>query len=291
MKISSTQSKPINPKTAALIGGCAGALEITASYPVEFTKVIMQLYPKFNQMGAMNALKYTIRKDGIFAPFKGYNMLLSSSIPKAYIRFGVLEYLRQNWFTSQSTMSLTACAAIAGGLEGLLITTPSENMKIKLIHDRFRAKPKFRNMFHGIYMVSKESGFKGLTSGAGITMLKESSNQAIRFPAFLGLQQLLSPYFRSNVLRDLAAGSIAGIACVVLNQPLDVVKTNLQGLNAHKYNGAFDCGRQILAKEGFFGLYKGYRPRMVRVALEAGVTFASYNAIKSLVLRYLDVDH
>ena len=40
--------------------------------------------------------------------------------------------------------------------------------------------------------------------------------------------------------------------------------------------------------EGVLGLYKGIRPRMVRVAMETGVTFASFNAIKALVLKYLD---
>jgi len=45
--------------------------------------------------------------------------------------------------------------------------------------------------------------------------------------------------------------------------------------------------RKIVHKEGFSGLYKGYRPRMARVAIEVGVTFASYNLIKDLVLSYL----
>lgn len=230
----------LTPKTAAIVGGIAGALEITASYPVEFTKVIMQLYPKFNNMGALNTLKYTIRKDGLLAPFRGYNLLLSACIPKAYMRFGIFEYLKQNVFTTPSVVNLTICGAIAGGVEGLFVTTPSENMKVKLIHDRFRAKPKFRNMFHGIYRVAREHGFRGLTAGAGITMFKECSNNAIRFPLFVALQRLFQPYFNQNLVRDLVSGSLAGICVVLLNQPVDVVKTNLQGLNATRYNGAFD---------------------------------------------------
>lgn len=280
----------LNPKQAALVGGLAGALEITASYPVEFTKVIMQLYPKFNSMGALNTFKYTVRKDGLFAPYKGYNLLLTACIPKAYMRFGIFEYLKQNIFTSPTVTNLTICGAIAGSLEGLLITTPAENLKVKLIHDRFRPNPKFRNMFHGVYKVAQEHGFKGVTAGAGITMLKECSNNAIRFPLFVGLQNVFSPYFNNNLVRDLVAGSLAGICVVLLNQPIDVVKTNLQGLNAARYNGALDCGRKILMTEGALGLYKGIRPRMVRVAMETSVTFASFNAIKSMVLKYLDAE-
>ena len=143
-------------------------------------------------------------------------------------------------------------------------------------------------MFHGLYRVSKDQGSKGLSSGGMITMLKEGSNHAIRFPLFMGMQKLFSPYFNNHVLRDLVTGTMTGFLCVMINQPLDVVKTNLQGLNSHQYKGTTDCFNQILRKEGFFGLYKGLRPRMVRCGIEVAVTFASYNVIKDAVLGYLE---
>lgn len=288
-KASSNSNKKMTPGVAALVGGLAGALEITAAYPVEFTKVIMQLYSKYNNMGALNVMKHTIRKDGFFGLYRGYNLLLAASIPKAYARFGIYEYLKQNIFTNGTMLSTTACGAVAGAVEGLVIHTPVENMKVKLIHDRFKNPPQFKNMFHGIYRVASDQGLKGITSGAAITMCKEGSNHAIRFPLFLGLQKTFDPYFNNKVVRDLITGSMTGIICVAMNQPLDVLKTNLQGLNSHKYNGALDCAKQIVRKEGFFGLYKGYRPRMARVAIEVSVTFASYNAIKESVLKYLDM--
>ena len=279
----------MSPKVSALIGGLAGALEITAAYPIEFTKVIMQLYSKYNKLGAMNVMKHTIKSDGFFGLYRGYNLLLMASIPKAYVRFGIYEYLKQNWFTESNMLNTTICGAVAGAVEGLVIHTPVENMKVKLIHDRFQRQPQYRNMFHGIYSIAKDKGFKGISSGGLITMFKEGSNHAIRFPLFLGLQKMFNPYFNNNVARDLVTGSMTGILCVMLNQPLDVLKTNIQGLNSHKYNGALDCGRQIVRKEGFFGLYKGVRPRMARVAIEVSVTFASYNLIKGAVLNYLGV--
>lgn len=106
---------------------------------------------------------------------------------------------------------------------------------------------------------------------------------------FLGLQKTCGPYFNNGVVRDLVTGSLTGIICVAINQPLDVLKTNIQGLNSHRYNGVVDCAKQIVRNEGYSGLYKGYRPRMARVAIEVAVTFASYNVIKDTVLRYLDM--
>jgi len=240
MATAQSNKKAMTPKVAALVGGLAGALEITAAYPVEFTKVIMQLYPKYNNMGAINVMKYTVRKDGFFGLFKGYNLLLGASIPKAYVRFGIFEYLKQNVLTAPTAVNATICGALAGAAEGLFIHTPVENMKVKLIHDRFRAKPKFRNLFHGIYRVATENGFKGVTAGGTITMFKEGSNHAIRFPLFMALQRFFNPYFHNQLMRDLFTGSLTGIICVAINQPLDVIKTNLQGLNSSQFSGAGD---------------------------------------------------
>mmetsp|Transcript_13217 Transcript_13217/g.15307 ORF Transcript_13217/g.15307 Transcript_13217/m.15307 type:complete len:183 (+) Transcript_13217:363-911(+) len=179
---------------------------------------------------------------------------------------------------------------IAGGIEGLFMHTPVENMKVKLIHDKFKPEPQFRNMFHGIYRVAKDQGFKGISSGAVITMCKELTNNAIRFPTFATLRPLFTPIFGDNVLvRDLFVGWLTGCISVAINQPIDVLKTNLQGLDAHKYKGIFDCARQILANEGIMGLYKGWRPRLARASIEVSVTFASYHKIKGAVLNYLDM--
>lgn len=220
-KTASKNNTRMTPGIAAVIGGLAGALEITFAYPVEFTKIIMQLYKKYNQLGTLNVMRHTIRQDGFFGLYKGYGLLLGAGVPKAYVRFGMFEYLKQNHFTNESVLNTTICGAIAGATEGLVVHVPVENMKVKLIHDRFKNPPQFRNMFHGIYKVSKEKGFKGLSSGAGITCLKEGSNHAIRFPLFNGIQSLFTPYFKNDVLRDLVAGSTTGIMCVMLNQPFD----------------------------------------------------------------------
>lgn len=283
-----TKPRKMTPGQAAIVGGIAGALEITVAYPIEFSKVIMQIYPKYNGMGFLNVITYTIKNSGPFGLYKGYPLMLYAGAPKAYVRFGIFEYLTQNVFTTKSVLYTTLWGGIAGALEGLIVHVPVENWKIKLIHDRFKTPPQYKNMFHGIYMVAKEKGFNGLTCGTIITMIKEGSNHAIRFPLFLGLQATTGKVIHNNVINDLVAGCTTGLICVAINQPADVIKTNLQGLDAHKYNGIVDCAKQIIHTDGFVGMYRGVKPRMARVAIEVSVTFASYNAIKNAVLKYLD---
>ncbi len=50
----------------------------------------------------------------------------------------------------------------AGAMEAVFVTTPQETIKIKLIDDQFsRAKPLYRNFFHGVKTIVGESGLGG----------------------------------------------------------------------------------------------------------------------------------
>jgi solute carrier family 25 citrate transporter 1 len=73
----------------------------------------------------------------------------------------------------------------------------------------------------------------------------------------------------------------------MFNNPIDVIKTNMQGLDAAKYGGPLGCGAHILRTEGFFGFYKGVGPRLARVILDVAITFSIFNSLKRLLISYL----
>lgn len=77
------------------------------------------------------------------------------------------------------------------------------------------------------------------------------------------------------------SGGLAGAASVYANTPVDVVKTNMQGLEAKKYKGAMDCFLTIFKNEGIRGLYKGTVPRLSRVVLDVALTFTLFEYIKA----------
>jgi solute carrier family 25 citrate transporter 1 len=65
-----------------------------------------------------------------------------------------------------------------------------------------------------------------------------------------------------------------------MNNPIDVVKTQMQGLGAERYKGTIDCFKTILREEGPMGFYKGVMPRMTRVFFEMSLSFAIFDALK-----------
>ena len=84
---------------------------------------------------------------------------------------------------------------------------------------------------------------------------------------------------------DAVSGMGAGFFSVLLNNPIDVVKSNIQGLNSKQYKGTLDCFRQIYATDGLRGYYRGVVPRLFRVTFLVGFTFTFYETVKRFILQ------
>lgn len=99
--------------------------------------------------------------------------------------------------------------------------------------------------------------------------------------------RLVQPSSSGTAWQSLLAGACAGSLSVVLNQPVDVVKSNMQGLCASRYRGNVHCARHIFATEGVRGLYKGLLIRMIRVTIETSLMFTLYGTFSCCCLRPL----
>lgn len=86
---------------------------------------------------------------------------------------------------------------------------------------------------------------------------------------------------------DLFSGGFAGFCSTMANNPVDVVKTKMQGLESHKYNGFVDCFKQVYARSGIMGFYSGIGPRLCRVILDVALTFAIFHQIKRTVTKFV----
>ena len=117
--------------------------------------------------------------------------------------------------------------------------------------------------------------------------MKQSSNQGVRFVVFEDTKKVLSNAIPIPVVVDLLSGAFAGFCSTMANNPVDVVKTKMQGIDAHKYTGFGDCFKQIYAKQGVAGFYMGVGPRLVRVILDVALTFAIFHKLKRTVKEYI----
>jgi solute carrier family 25 (mitochondrial citrate transporter), member 1 len=144
----------------------------------------MQLNKEKQNLGMVNVMKEAVKSHGPFGLYKGYSALLLFSVPKNYVRFGTYTWAEQTFFQKKTKMNTFLCGLVAGAAEAAFVVTPQETLKTKLIHDKLSDTPKYRSLFHGIATIAKAQGFWGIYRGPLATILKQSSNQGIRFVVF-----------------------------------------------------------------------------------------------------------
>jgi solute carrier family 25 (mitochondrial carnitine/acylcarnitine transporter), member 20/29 len=59
------------------------------------------------------------------------------------------------------------------------------------------------------------------------------------------------------MLVDILAGTLGGIAVVLVGHPFDTTKTRLQTAPSGFYQGTLDCVHKTFQWEGFSGFYSG----------------------------------
>merc|ERR1712098_461705 len=109
---------------------------------------------------------------------------------------------------------------------GILAVTPMETVKVKFIADQRSANPQYRGFAHGVREIVKQEGIMGCYKGLTATMMKQGSNQAIRFY----VMETLKDKYRGADPKLIVGlmGGFAGACSVIGNTPLDVVKTRMQ---------------------------------------------------------------
>lgn len=95
-------------------------------------------------------------------------------------------------------------------------------------------------------------------------------------------------YFDSfaGTLTNMAAGGTVGGLSVVLNNPVDVIKSLQQSnkLNAQgKPMGMIECGKFVLQESGPMGFARGLTARVPRVFCGQAITFATYEKMSELL--------
>lgn len=153
--------------------------------------------PDLNKKGAVNVIKETTGKHGFFGLYRGYSALLMFSVPKNYVRFGTYTYVRENVFPGKDKLSLFSAGLCAGCAEAIFVVTPQETLKTRLIHDKLSDSPQYRNLFHGIYTIASHHGAGGLYKGVIATVLKQSTNQGVRFVVFEDTRARLNKYIQT----------------------------------------------------------------------------------------------
>jgi hypothetical protein len=181
-------------------------------------KTQLQLFDDKAKLGPLQCARDTVRKDGVLGLYRGLSSLLFFSVPKVATRFLAFEQLKGALAGPDGRLSTPAtllCGLGAGVAEAIVAVTPMDTIKTRLIHDQLTRAPHeraYRGLAHGVVTIVRADGLGGVYKGLTATILKQGSNQAIRWLVFTRAKEAMAggpDTSKLGVLHTVAA-SVAG---------------------------------------------------------------------------------
>lgn len=141
----------------------------------------------------------------------------------------------------------------------------------------------------------KDEGFISMWRGNSANVLRYFPTQALNF-AFKDKFKAMFKISKGDSYpvtlgKNIASGAAAGSASLLFVYSLDFVRTKLAADaksaktgGGRQYSGMFDVYKQTIAKDGITGLYRGFIPSVVGIAVYRGLYFGLYDSLKPVVL-------
>lgn len=238
-------------------GIMTGLFSQSLTWPLEYIKMKRQI----NSKPIMENLKYEYNRYGLKGYTRGLGWHLGGGIPRVTLRFFTYDYLLNNGIDNKLFAGF-----ISGIMEASIIYTPSEYMKIQAMKNN-----KMKDIGPKI-----KSNPKVLFQGLLPTIMRTASNQAVTFTFF----DMFNDYFVNNMghtVGKLTTGSLGAITAVILNNPIDVIKTRMQAENKN----ILQTSKNIIKNYGITGFWKGGLIRSCRMAPLYALNFYIFDYFKN----------
>jgi solute carrier family 25 carnitine/acylcarnitine transporter 20/29 len=130
----------------------------------------------------------------------------------------------------------------------------------------------------------KQGGLASVNRGFTATLARDSLGSFFYFSSYELLKKQFTPAGEKSpsIAGTLVAGGVAGILNWLPALPIDTLKSKLQVAPEGQYpNGIRSVFREVMQKEGFFSLYRGFSAVMLRAFPANAACFLGYeSAIK-----------
>ncbi|KAI0824034.1 mitochondrial carrier [Trametes gibbosa] len=241
------------------------------------------------------------RKEGISSLMGGLSASMLRELVYSGLRMGTYEYFKDKLHAaskgalSREGLALKIGAAAIAATIGSSLANPADLVKVRMQAYYPEGSPyrSLRHAFASIYQEgatlavsrgasSMSGGVKALYRGVEATTIRGIVLSATQICSYDQIKQSLKKrgVMQEGVPLHLVASAFAGLFCSITSNPVDVVKVRLMNDKHHEYKGAFDCVRQVLAREGPFGFYKGFGMCWARLGTHTILTFLIFERVR-----------
>ena len=128
---------------------------------------------------------------------------------------------------------------------------------------------QYKSIFACAKHVFKTEGIRAFYISYPTTLTMTVPFTALQFMAYESISKVMNPPRTYDPLTHCVAGGLAGGFAAGLTTPLDVIKTLLQtrgaanDLTIRSAKGLLQAAAIIKSREGYFGFFRGLRPRII----------------------------
>lgn len=280
----------------AVAGAVAGTLVSIVLHPVDTLKVTIQADRAARQPLA-RVLARMLRERGVFGLYSGLSASLASSAPISAIYTASYEAVKSRLMPMFPEECAWVAHCMAGGCASVatsFVYTPSECVKQRCqVSGAMTAWQATRG-------IVAEGGVFGLYKGWTAVLCRNIPQSAIKFFVFEQLMRTVhlcagAGGAAASPVPTFAVGGIAGSTAAMFTTPFDTIKTRLQtrgvtGADGGAAAGVLPTMRDIVAKEGVGGLYRGVTPRLFIYITQGAVFFTAYEITRMALLGYVSRD-
>ncbi|KAI9016758.1 mitochondrial deoxynucleotide carrier [Hyaloraphidium curvatum] len=291
----------------AIAGATSGVVARFFIAPIDVVKIRLQVgttagpAPKYR--GLISTAKTIVAEEGMTALWKG-----NWSAELLYLGYGGSQFFFYDVVHRALREKLTPGAAnfCSGAVAGAAATTLT--YPLDLLRTRFALQGTtvvYRSLWQAVRSIyATENGVVGFYRGLGPALLQIVPYMGIMFQTYHGVRDAMNASLderlggpvahQHRAWVDFFAGGFAGLISKLAVMPFDTVRKRLQCQfpsrshlavsNIPSYMGGFlSTSSQIIAQEGFLGLYKGTVPGLIKALPNSAITFTVYEAVRTFL--------
>ncbi|KAI4502824.1 hypothetical protein M0802_001868 [Mischocyttarus mexicanus] len=290
-----------------LAGGVAGICSKTTVAPLDRIKILLQAHNKhYKHLGVVSGLQEIVKRETVFALYKGNWAQMIRIFPYAAIQFTAFEfyskYLRSLFQKSRHIEKFFAGSA--AGVTAATLTYPLDTIRARLAF-QVTGEHVYTGIIHTAASIFKnEGGFRALYRGFLPTIVGMIPYAGFSFYSFEKLKYLFMkylPYYTCSkcdrntgglvltLPSKIICGGLAGAIAQSFSYPLDVTRRRMQlammNPATHKYSSSMLSTMKLTYNESGImkGLYRGMSINYIRGIPMVAVSFTTYEIMKQLL--------
>ncbi|XP_024393427.1 probable envelope ADP,ATP carrier protein, chloroplastic isoform X2 [Physcomitrium patens] len=276
------------PRELALFfaGAVAGAAAKTVTAPLDRVKLLMQVHGvrmaqegSRQGIGLLQAVAQIGNEEGIAGFWKGNVPQVVRVIPYSAVQLFAYEVYKKLFKGDNEELPVVGrlAAGACAGMTSTLVTYPLDVLRLRLAVD-----PTTRSMGQVVGTMLREEGLKSFYKGLGPSLLGIAPYIALNFCVFDLVKKSLPEDFKKKPEATFMTALVSASFATAMCYPLDTARRQMQ-MKGSPFNSFMDAIPGIINRDGFFGLYRGFVPNVLKNLPNSSIRLTTFDAAKNLI--------